>query len=67
MTQAGLDYDQCTPEELNAKIPPSNRPLWDLLAQVENSKWNPTVAAELKANAATRIFFKVWSMQTMQI
>ena len=59
MVQAGLEYDQCTPEELNAKVQPSCKPLWELLAQVEESKWNRDVAVDLRTNAATRIFFKV--------
>ena len=59
MVQAGLQYDQCTSEELNAKVQPSGKPLWELLAQVEESKWNRDVALDLRTNAATRIFFKV--------
>ena len=59
MVQAGLEYDQCSPEELNAKVQPSGKPLWELLAQVEESKWNRDVALDLRTNAATRVFFKV--------
>lgn len=59
MVQAGLEYDQCTPEELNAKVQPSGKPLWELLAQVEESKWNRDFAVDLRTNAATRTFFKV--------
>ena len=58
MTQAGLEYDQCTAEELNARVQPSGKALWELLAQVEESKWNQKMAAELKSNAASRSFFK---------
>ncbi|KAA6417087.1 MAG: putative DNA primase large subunit-like [Trebouxia sp. A1-2] len=59
MTQAGLDYDQCTSDELNETIQPSGRPLWALLAQVEESKWNPQVATEIKQDPGSRSFFKV--------
>lgn len=59
MVQTGLEYDQCTPEELNAKVQPSGKPLWEVLAQVEESKWNRDVALDLRTNAATRTFFKV--------
>lgn len=59
MTQAGLEYDQCTAEELNTKIQPSGKALWELLAQVEESKWNQKGALELRADAASRSFFKV--------
>lgn len=59
MVQAGLEYDQCTPEELNAKVQPSSKPLWELLAQVEESKWNRDFAVDLRTNPATRTFFKV--------
>ena len=59
MAQAGLDYNQCTSEELNEIIQPSRKVLWELLAQVEESKWNQQVATEIRQNAATRSFFKV--------
>ncbi|DBA73367.1 TPA: hypothetical protein ACH3X1_011411 [Trebouxia sp. C0004] len=60
MTQAGLEYDQCTPDELNESIHPSGRPLWALLAQVEESKWNQQVATEIKQDVpGSRSFFKV--------
>lgn len=60
MTQAGLDYDQCTPDELSEIIQPSGKPLWELLAQVEESKWNQQVARDIKDVPGSRIFFKVW-------
>ncbi len=59
MTQAGLDYDQCTSDELNETIQPSGKPLWALLAQVEESKWNQQVALEIKQDPGNRSFFKV--------
>lgn len=59
MVEAGLEYDQCTPEELNAKVHPSGKPLWELLAQVEESKWNRELAIETRTSPALRIFFKV--------
>ncbi|KAL3134829.1 hypothetical protein ABBQ32_007800 [Trebouxia sp. C0010 RCD-2024] len=59
MVEAGLEYDQCTPEELNAKVQPSGKPLWELLAQVEESKWNRELAIDTRTNPALRIFFKV--------
>jgi hypothetical protein len=60
MTQAGLDYDQCTSDELNESIQPSGRPLWALLAQVEDSKWNQQVATEIKQDVpGSGSFFKV--------
>lgn len=59
MVQAGMEYDQCTPEELNARVQPSGKPLWELLAQVEESKWNRDFAVDLRTKPATRTFFKV--------
>ncbi len=60
MTQAGLDYEQCTPDELHEIIQPSGKHLWELLAQVEESKWNQKIAADIKLNATgSRSFFKV--------
>lgn len=59
MVEAGLEYDQCTPEELNAKELPSGKPLWELLAQVEESKWNRDFANDTRTKPAQRIFFKV--------
>ena len=61
MTQAGLQYDQCTAEELTQTVQPHGKPLWQLLAQVEDSKWNNKVANEIRQNIGDqRSFFKVW-------
>ena len=57
MTQAGLDYDQCTPAELSAQF--NGSALYELLAQVEESKWNQKGAADIRQNAGARSFFKV--------
>ena len=65
MTQAGLDYDQCTSDELNETIQPSGKPLWALLAQVEESKWNQQVALEIKQDPGSRSFFKVHQLSGM--
>ncbi len=65
MTQAGLDYDQCTADELNEAIQPSGKPLWALLAQVEESKWNQQVALEIKQDPGNRSFFKVQQLSTI--
>lgn len=65
MTQAGLEYDQCTPEELNEIIQPCGKALWQQLAQVEESKWNQQAAQEIRNNvtSSSRSFFKVWVVQ----
>ena len=60
MMQAGLEYDQCTAEELGQIVQHSGKPLWQLLAQVEESKWNNKLANEIRQNVGEqRSFFKV--------
>ena len=59
MDAAGLQYDKVSPEELEGQIQPHNKELWQLLAQVEVSKWNHELADELRRNPGHRVFYKV--------
>ena len=59
MAAAGLKYDTCTPEELKEHILLYDKDLWQLLTQVEVSKWNHELVEELRKAPYSGVFYKV--------
>ena len=59
MVAAGLKYDTCTPEEMKEHIQLYDKDLWQLLMQVEVSKWNHELVEELRKAPYSGVFYKV--------
>lgn len=59
MVAAGLKYDTCTQEELREHLQLYDKDLWQLLTQVEVSKWNHELVEELRKAPYSGVFYKV--------